>query len=531
MTTIDGKQVKLEEVYLYSIVDLSGKKAIALLTKDTILNPSSRNYVEYSVANISELNANMMQIKKTTELKTKVKVLYENGETLEFNPQRKELINSIENAQKEIKRVSVIDSFDVVEKATIEDFDTLSEEGKEQRKDSVNKAKRKHLVKALTAVTVSLGLLGAGSCIGKQIADSNKEDKSNNNDLSNHEQTMSTEELAKLQATNTPNVTFTPAPTATPINVARRNDATYLFDINNPDVINQKGLELYNETQSKNMLLLTSREIVDWDETLSIEVVEYINGIYPATMKNMDIPSSKAEMEKIEQAILLIDAGSQNNVNTFGSQTVNLSDYVANSNERAILNDAFILARRVSDAAVGNPVNGKIINDSLEFNKLDDDYLDAVDALLHYALNLEDEAVYRDAAASTRWTIISTIQDGFSIVPRWSSIERISEKEQVDAEYPYVWYIDNVKDTEWHVIAPKNRTRLDLLGQEKYEEINVENGKKTGSIKSYSQMEEYYKENANIVKLGIEQRIDDERLEAEKDFMDIISMTAKSNTK
>ena len=44
-------------------------------------------------------------------------------------------------------------------------------------------------------------------------------------------------------------------------------------------------------------------------------------------------------------------------------------------------------------------------------------------------------------------------------------------------------------------------------------------------------MEEYYENNANIVKLGIEKELDDERVRAEKDFMDIMVLYEASYTK
>ena len=46
----------------------------------------------------------------------------------------------------------------------------------------------------------------------------------------------------------------------------------------------------------------------------------------------MDIASAKAEMEKIEQAILLIDAASTSAENDY-KNVINISDYVSNNKD------------------------------------------------------------------------------------------------------------------------------------------------------------------------------------------------------
>lgn len=272
------------------------------------------------------------------------------------------------------------------------------------------------------------------------------------------------------------------------------------------------------------MLLLTSGEIVKWDETLATEVVEYINGLYPASLKAMDIASAKAEMEKIEQAILLIDAASTSAENDY-KNVINISNYVSNNKERVLMNNAFVIARRVNDEAVGNPVNGKIIESDEEFNKLNREYTNACDKLLNYIIDTNNDPVYNEASASTRWTICSILRDGLAIVPRYDSVIRTSKEETRKAEYRVVYYIDNVNDTVWY--ADKNE--LDVIGQEVYYEYKDCN--KTGKKFSDTQMEEYYENNANIVKLGIEKELDDERVRAEKDFMDIMVLYEASYTK
>lgn len=493
MNTIEGKELNLSDVIIYSTKE--DANVIFTLSKN-IEGELVTNKVLYSEENVDTLTRGMKQI-KSIELSSLngievLKVKYTDKDEAIFPKTRQSLLSAIRERQENVKREQVIR----------DTWDNLTPEQQENKKEANKKQKRTGLVSLIVAAS----LLG-GAAVGG-IVHHGKKNKDNENPYDSI-QNMTQTEITESRNHST---------------VVKRADVTYAFDINDPEVISKKGLELYNEVNKKNMLLLTSGEIVKWDETLATEVVEYINGLYPASLKAMDIASAKAEMEKIEQAILLIDAASTSAENDY-KNVINISNYVSNNKERVLMNNAFVIARRVNDEAVGNPVNGKIIESDEEFNKLNREYTNACDKLLNYIIDTNNDPVYNEASASTRWTICSILRDGLAIVPRYDSVIRTSKEETRKAEYRVVYYIDNVNDTVWY--ADKNE--LDVIGQEVYYEYKDCN--KTGKKFSDTQMEEYYENNANIVKLGIEKELDDERVRAEKDFMDIMVLYEASYTK
>lgn len=488
MRTINGREIRIEDIVLYNVVEQGKAKRIAVLVREDLNSEPKPEIVPYSEVNESTILAGMKQTEKVSKSKAgNVKVTYTDKSTLIYPTTREELILSILGKQRELKK----------EKVLSDNWDSIDEEEKVEEINRKNKKLKGWLTSSLVFAALALG---AGHFIA-----TNKNDKidDNNNKYADDPAKvyeMSDKELAELDDKS---------------EIVTRTDRTYAFDINNPAVIKSKGIELYSEINAKNMYLLTTGEIVKFDETLAIEVVSLLNGLYPETMKQMDATSARAELEKAQQAIMLIHAS---NLNTETKSFVKLSDYVADSKEQVLFSNAFVIARYAVDESIGNPMNGKIIESEDEINKFTRGYTNAVDQLLHYEIDTKNDPIYNEAGAGFRWTVATLFEAANATIPQWSYVIRTSQPDQRENEYPYRYFLNDSTNELWRAVPGANGTTA-------YESVSADGQKRT---MTEPEMYEYDENDINLRQLGIETEVREKREKAQKDIDILIKTNSMS---
>lgn len=494
MKTIDGKDIKLENVVLYNIVKEDNKHYIALLIEDE--NGELKNArTSYSESKIEELNKGMKQISKADKTKAgNIKVTYKDKKSLIFPPSREELINRTKHAQSIINK----------EKAVNDNWDNLSDKEKDTKQEKNKKARKAWLSAALIAGALGVGVGGTYLAQKFGLIDINKD----------------------ADATTTPGFTdqmLTRDDVEEQPYVVMRTDRTYSFDVNNEEEVHKMGVKLCNEVKSKNMLLLTSGEIVKWDETVATSVVEMLNGITPRVFYGLDPSAKQVELEKIQTAIYLIIA---ENINTENKEVINLGDYVADSKERALFNNSLIVIGDVLEESGKEPINGAIIDTDEENTKFSRAYLNAVDQLLHYEIDTKNDPIYRELSAGSKWILMSMF-DGTNAayVPLWSYVERTSQPDIRDNEYPFIYYQNYNTMETWYAAKGPNAQVI----FEEYKPGICEDGiAKSGKTKTQEEMEVYAESNVNIHKLGIDREVVLDEIKAAMESFENIVMNYTS---
>ena len=206
---------------------------------------------------------------------------------------------------------------------------------------------------------------------------------------------------------------------------------------------------LYNQTLEKNDFVLKYQQVADikWNKELSLEVVELVNGLYPLSMQYMNEENAKQEMTEVTQAISLLIAGNLN-PETSEENMINLSEFIVNEKEKTFVNNALIISRACINESIGEPTNGKIIDEEQwsGYSNFSKEYKNSVDQLLNYEFETINNPEFLTMSAGARYLITLTFQQVNNVIPQWSYITR--EKSETDTrEYDlyYRYFFDDVE--------------------------------------------------------------------------------------
>lgn len=190
-----------------------------------------------------------------------------------------------------------------------------------------------------------------------------------------------------------------------------------------------KGMKLYNDVISKDTFILKYQHDfnITWAPELAIEVVEFINGIYPTTMRNMNEEDANAEMAKILQTIQFIIGGNLNSETSL-SNIVWLANYIENDKSQELVGSTEYVARKVISESINEPMNGVIINSEEEMNKFSRQYINSVDQLLNYEYDTVNDGVFLTRNVGCRYLISSYFQNINRIIPLDASVVRNSSE-------------------------------------------------------------------------------------------------------
>ncbi len=466
MKILKINEVELSKILLYNIVEVNGKKYIALLIDGA---PKDEKFIiEYTKSNENAIVAGMKQINEVT----KEEIIYEDGKIVKAPSSRLTLAKQIYKKQRDLEKA----------------WDSLTDE----EKNSIEKNTGKKGKKALLTVLVcgALGLTALGTWLGFKHGSKN--------------------------ATPAPTTTTTlETPTSTPkvkeeIEVVIRTDRDYNFDINNDLERESMSKKLYNDVISKKMSLLTSGEYVKWDMTMATSVLEMLNGIEPSILNGMSESAKESEISKIKTAFYLISSEMTNGLN---SNTLKLSDYMADTKEASVFEETYSQILQIANKAKTEPINGKIIDEDTEFSEK---YINMIDKLLHHEIDLKNDPTYREMNASTRWilmTLVDTANNAY--VPQWSHVERVSQPTMRDNSYLYRYYQDDVTKQLWIAVEGPNATVI-------FAKVKCRNENGTIAYDEYFTLDEmvaYDEANVNVHELGIKREVvEDEIKIANEEF-------------
>jgi hypothetical protein len=432
-TNIVEKEINIEDIILYSLT--KNGKDIRLLVRNT--SSSERvgfedtlvGSVAYNEETMNSIIKGMSQIYGMfTTTDDKMKVRYEDGSYIICNPNLKLLVTDILSAQSKLKPAKP--SYGLGE------FENTNSD---ERRRKINKRRIKWIAAAVTATILGLTALGC----------SLKKEKPAEDDKTQ------TESGPKATATPIPDKSATPAPEATPIYVAKKSDRTYSFDPNDLDTLNKKGLEFYNRVMGcSDLSILTSGEILTFDESLATEMVSLANGVYPEGMKLMVQDAAKEELDRILLAFdLYAFARTKEEANI-----PDFADFVADSQDSELIRKTGEVALEAITKSIGEPLNGDIIDSEDQTGVFSEEYLGAIDKLLNCEIDTKYQAEYNQANDIVRYIVMTQFDEvNAAVVLPWSYVNRTSNTEVRKDDERFIWYLDEQTKQNWIAIQGPNK--------------------------------------------------------------------------
>ena len=423
MITKQGKEFNYNEILLYSVamknivVIVNDKEQMAKFARTGKASDAPIAVIPYTDEELTNIIDNMKQISKYNVNKDEtITVKYTDEDEVVFASSNESIIKSNLAEQRKAK-----------EKKVVGTWADIPEKEKEEKKKETSKKLKKGIAATLAA-TVLAGALYHGAKWGnKKFADKDNETTSSYDEFINPTDPRKDDEIV----------------------IAKSN-------------FTKEAEELYNLTVNVNPFVLKYQQVanVEWDKELALEVIEYINTIYPTSMEYMNEADAKAEAIELQQAISLLIAGNLN-PETKEEEMIDLSEFMVNEKEKVLVHNAMTIARACIQESIGEPMNGKIIETDDEINKFGREYTNAVDQLLHYEFDTINDTQFLVASSGARFVISSIFQTVNNTIPQWSHITRKSS-EQDPREYDlyYRYFNDDYNKVLYLPEPGKNGTTV-----------------------------------------------------------------------
>lgn len=212
------------------------------------------------------------------------------------------------------------------------------------------------------------------------------------------------------------------------------------------------GSGLYERTVEANSFIVQYQKNTNlkWDEEMAIEVVEFINGEYPTVMKYMSEEASRKEMENIRGCLQMIISGNINPI-TNEKDIIDLSSYITNEKERALVNNVMTMAMACTDASVDEPVNGQAAREKIGFSE---EYLNMVRRLLVYERDMLVSSEYLDSTANTRFLIATTFEIINNTIPEGLYMPGFNIVDEENKDFlGFRYFVDNEKNTVYYPVV------------------------------------------------------------------------------
>lgn len=425
MITKQGKEVNYSDILLYSV---NMKNIITIVNDQEQMKKFMRTgkgidapiavipYSDEELTNIIDSMKQIVRFENTEE--GNIEVFYEDGTTVKFDASNGNVIKSNYAEQKKAKERTVVGS-----------WENIPEEEKQAKKKETQNKIKKGLAASLAAIVLAGGLYSCSKMGNKKFLDKNKETTSNYDEYINPTDPRKDDQMEIVM----PNIDFT-----------------------------AQAEELYNETVNINPFILKYQQVsnVTWDKELALEVVEYINGVYPTSMTFMNDENANAEMTELMQAINLLIAGNLNPSNK-EEQMIDFSKYIIDEKDRVMVHNSMLIARACIQESIGEPMNGKIIESDSEMNNFSREYKDSVDRLLHFEFEGVNHADFLTAPAGTRFLVASIFQNINNTIPQWSYITReSSEPDPREYDLYYRYFSDDYEKILYLPEPGKNGTTV-----------------------------------------------------------------------
>lgn len=498
--TKQGRNVNYSDIILYT---KNNKKIIALVNDEAQMSIFTKTgkqadapiaVLPYSLDELNAVISGMKKIDSYEELDNGVvRVNYNDETSIMFSNTELPTIKENKESQENLK----------VKEGVVSSWATMSDAEKEDKRRKTKKNVTKGLAGVLAATVIAGSLYSCSKFGKKTIKNDNKETTSSYDEFINPTDPRKDMEI-----------------------VVEKSDFT------------KEAEELYNLTETVNPFILKYQQTADvkWTKELALEVVEYLNGIYPTAMEYMSEEDAYAEAIEIEQAISLIIAGNLNAENTT-EQMIDLSKFIMNEEEKAMVNNAMIVARNCINESIGEPMNGKIIETDEEINKFSKDYTDSVSKLLNYEFETVNQTEFLTSSSGIRYTITNIFFQIDSSIPQWSYIDRkSSETDKREYRLYYRYFFDDYEKIEYLPEPGKNGTNVYYAHytddenkckvEGPYTEdvmhamagLTVEDTGKTYNIEA----------NPNIRRLGIQTEVESRFNEATNEFLELTTVNSKT---
>lgn len=485
MITKQGKEVNYSDILLYSV---NKKDIIVIVNDEEQMKKFSRTkkgtdapiaVVPYTDEEITTIIETMKQIDNYNIIAETIEVVYEDGTIVKFDASNETVIKSNFAEQKKAKEKTKV----------VGSWANIPEEEKNAKKKENKKKLTRGLAASLAAIMVAGGLY---SCKNGNF----DKPKEVTGDMLNPTDPRKTEE-----------------------SVSTKSDFT------------KEAKALYKETAEVNPFILQYQQIsnVKWNEELALEVVEFMNGVYPTSMTYMNAENAKAESVELMQAINLLIAGNLYAENK-EEQMIDFSKYIANEKDRVLVHNAMVIARACIQESIGEPMNGKIIETDEEINKFSKEYTNSVDRLLHYEFETINHADFLTASAGTRFLVASIFQNINNTIPQWSYITReSSETDKREYDLYYRYFMDDYEKILYLPEPGQNGTNVYYAHWEDEESKCHKEGPYTEDVMhamaGLSLLEEQrnlgIEANPNIRQLGIQTEVDNRVEDAMNEFFDL----------
>lgn len=434
MITKQGKEVKYSDILLYKV----NKKDIIVIVNDEEqmkrFSVTGRHedapiaVIPYSDSELTNIIMGMKQISSyQVSSDNNINVNYVDGTNFKFDSSNEDIIRANLAEQRKCSQEKALGAWYGV-----------SDEEKEKKKKETGKKVTKGLAAVLAATVIAGGLYAGSKAIKKS-------DKTTDNTKPTTSSMSTSETVANYEEFVNPT-----DPRKTEENVATRSDFT------------KEANTLYQTTVDVNPFILKYQQVanVTWDKELALEVVETLNGLYPTSMSYMNAVNAKAESTELQQAIQLIIAGNLN-PETKESEMIDLSQYMVNEKEKVLVHNAMIVARACIQESIGEPMNGKIIEDDSEINKFSRQYTNSVDQLLHYEFETINDPDFLVSSAGARFVIASIFQNVNNTIPQWSYVTReSSEQDTRTYDLYYRYFYDDYEKITYLPEPGKNGTNV-----------------------------------------------------------------------
>lgn len=489
--TKQGKEFELSDVLLYSV---NKNKIITIVNDEEQMkkfsitgsaNDAPISIIDYSEDTLNEIITSMKQIKSYQVSDSKdIDVEYTDGTSIMFDESNMEVINSNLQAQKKAN-----------EKKTLGAWYDLSDKEKEEKKRKTKKNVLRGLSAAVAATVLAGGLYVAGKTFKRS---------------------KPAETVGEIVSEEMYNPTD---PRKTTIVEEPKSDFT------------NEAASLYKETEEVNPFIIRYQQAVNvtWNKELALEVVEFLNGMYPTSMIAMNEENSKAEATELMQAIDLIIAGNLN-PETSEEEMIDLSKYIRDEKERVFVHNSMLMARACINESIGEPMNGKILDESKwsDVNKFSREYTNSVEQLIHYEFDTLNDSDFLTSSANTRYVITSIFQVVDASIPQWTHVTRRSSEQDVrEYELYYRYFFDDVDKVTYLPEPGKNGTNQYRAYWADGNSLCNENGPFTEdemhAMAGLSTVEEQrnlgIEANPNIHQLGVQTQINAKYEQAIEDFL------------
>lgn len=427
MITKQGKEVNYSDILLYSVamknivVIVNDEEQMKKFARTSKASDAPIAIIPYSAEELTNIIDSMKQIEeyKVNDDST-ITVKYTDGEEVVFDASNESII-----------KINLAEQRKANERKVVGTWANIPEKEKEEKKKATKKKFVKGLSAMLAATVLAGGIYYAASKFGNKKFSENNEN--NKETTSSYDEFVNTTDSRKDTEIVVPTSDFT-----------------------------KEAEKLYNLTAMVNPFILKYQQVanVTWDKELALEVIEYINTIYPTSMEYMSEANAKAEAVELQQAISLLIAGNLN-PETKEEEMIDLSQFMINEKEKVLVHNAMTIARACIQESIGEPMNGKIIETDEEMNKFSRKYTNSVDQLLHYEFDTINDTDFLVASSGARFVISSIFQTVNNTIPQWSYVMRnSSETDTREYKLYYRYFNDDYNKVLYLPEAGPNGTNV-----------------------------------------------------------------------